>query len=238
MSRWLRWRAGLDRVVAAVLVVVAAPALAVLIVVIRRSDRAPGLIRLQRVGQNGRRFGMWKLRSMRPSARAPGPPITRTDDDRITPLGRRLRRYRLDEVPQLLNVVRGDMALVGPRPETPEYVRLEDPRWQKVLAARPGIGGISQVLVSAWEAEALVDGRWDEVYEEEILPVKLAVDDWYVRHASPFIDLLVLVSIWQQLVGRRGAPLLRRRLQGLVPETARVPRVLEASLTTGGTSHP
>lgn len=238
MSRWLRFRAHLDRLVAGVLFALAIPALVVLVLFIRRGDGEPGLIRLQRVGQSGRRFGMWKLRSMRPSSGTPGPVLTRVDDERITPLGRRLRRYHLDELPQLLNVMRGEMALVGPRPETPEYVVLEDPQWQKVLRAKPGIGGLSQALVAPWEAEALVDGRWDEVYQEHILPVKLAIDDWYVRHASPSIDLLVLVSILQQVVGRRGVPTLRRRLQGLVPETAGVPPILKAPSITGGTSQP
>lgn len=238
MTRWLRCRAHVDRLIAAVLFVLATPLLAVLILLVRTGDGEPGLIRLPRVGQYGRRFGMWKLRSMRPSPGAAGPPITRVHDERVTPLGRWLRRYHLDELPQLLNVVRGEMALVGPRPETPEYVRLGDRRWREVLTARPGIAGLSQALVAEWEAEALVDGRWDEVYREDILPVKLAIDGWYVRHASPWIDLLLLVSILQQFVARRGAPSLRRRLQGLVPETAAAPRVLATPLTTGGTSEP
>ncbi len=223
MSRWLRWRVHLDRLVAAALAAATAPFVLALALLVRVADGPPSLIALQRVGRHGRRFGMWKLRTMLPSADSAGPPITRAHDDRITPLGKRLRRYRFDELPQLLNVVRGDMALIGPRPETPEYVRLQDPRWQRVLQAKPGIAGLAQALVASWEAEALVAGRCDDVYRDEILPVKLTIDSWYVRHASPSVDLLVLVSILQQLIGRRGATGARRRLRQLVPEAARVP---------------
>jgi lipopolysaccharide/colanic/teichoic acid biosynthesis glycosyltransferase len=222
MSRWLRCRVHVDRFIAAVLAVVTAPVLAALALLVRR-DGAPGLITLQRVGQHGRRFGMWKLRSMAPAANAAGAPITRAEDERITPLGKRLRLYRLDELPQLFNVIRGEMALIGPRPETPEYVDPRDPRWQKVLRGKPGIGGLTQALVATWEAEALVADCCDDVYRHEILPVKLAIDAWYVEHASPAIDLLLLVSILQQFLGRPSATGARRRLEELVPVATGVP---------------
>src|SRR5205807_1072853 len=129
MSRWLRWRQGLDRVVAAVAGLILVAPLAALAAVVRRTDPGPGLVGLPRVGRNGATFRIWKLRSMRTgatTAAAGGLPITQPGDPRVTPFGAKLRERRLDELPQLLNVVRGDMALIGPRPETPEYVDLDD----------------------------------------------------------------------------------------------------------------
>jgi len=156
---------------------------------------------------------MWKLRTMRvagPGGAAGGAPIASVDDERVTPFGRRLRHWRLDELPQLLNVVRGEMALVGPRPETPEYVDLADGRWQRVLAARPGIVGPTQLAV--YEIEAAIsssDGDGDEdVYRDVVLPAKLAIDAWYVEQASPFIDFVVVVSFVQRFVLGRKALLL------------------------------
>src|SRR5436305_578234 len=122
LSAWLPFRWPVDRVIALVLGVVTAPVVAVLAVLVRRQDDGPAFVRLERVGRDGRHFGMFKLRTMRPTTSAglaDGPPITYADDERITPLGRTLRRFRLDEAPQLLNVIRGEMALIGPRPETP-----------------------------------------------------------------------------------------------------------------------
>src|SRR5437016_5417268 len=95
------------------------------------------LFRQRRVGQFGRPFDLYKLRTMRPSNR--GPQVTSGDDSRITRAGRFLRKTKLDELPTLWNVLKGDMALVGPRPEVPRYVKLDDPFWQLVLATRPGI---------------------------------------------------------------------------------------------------
>jgi lipopolysaccharide/colanic/teichoic acid biosynthesis glycosyltransferase len=127
---------GLDRVLAVILGVVLSPVVVVLAAVVRRHDPGPGLIRLARVGRNGQPFRQWKPRTMRmDEGVASGQAITSAADPRVTPFGRRLRRYRLDEFPQLLNVVTGQMALVGPRPETPSYVDLGDSLWQEVLQA-------------------------------------------------------------------------------------------------------
>ena len=102
-------------------------------------DRGPLLYRAQRVGEHGREVTVFKLRSMRVGAA--GLPITSSDDDRITPVGRFLRRYKLDELPQFFNVVRGDMSVVGPRPEDRSYVDWTDPLHRFVFSARPGIMG-------------------------------------------------------------------------------------------------
>jgi len=218
MSGWLRRRSALDRVLAAVLLVAALPVIAVLVLVVRATSPGRALIRLPRVGRYGRRFGMWKLRTMRAGSggRAPGAPLTALDDPRVTAVGRFLRRSRLDELPQLLNVLCGDMALIGPRPETPEYVDTDDPRWTCVLQARPGLAGPTQVLVHGIEGSVLARGG-EDAYRTELLPAKLAIDAWYLRHASAGVDLLVVAGVVQELLLRRRAA-LERRVHGAVPE--------------------
>jgi lipopolysaccharide/colanic/teichoic acid biosynthesis glycosyltransferase len=155
MSRWLPVRWWIDRLVAAVLQVALVPVLAAVGAAVRRGDGGPALVRVPRVGRDNRPFGMWKVRTMvanGPGGLAGGPPITSGDDDRLTPVGRRLRHYRLDEPPQLLNVAAGEMAMIGPRPETPTLVDVGDPAWRRVLAAKPGIAGPTQLIVHDWES--------------------------------------------------------------------------------------
>jgi lipopolysaccharide/colanic/teichoic acid biosynthesis glycosyltransferase len=202
----------LDRVVAVLLLVLAAPVLAAATLLVRR-DGGPGLIRVTRVGRHGAPFAMWKVRTMRVAGAgglAGGPALTGRGDSRVTPVGRLLRGARLDELPQLWNIVRGQMALVGPRPETPEYVDVDDPRWRAVLASPPGVAGATQALVHEWEADLVASGGAD-VYRDRILPVKLAIDGWYVRSACPSVDLEVVRAV---LGPGRGAA--RRRLLGRV----------------------
>jgi lipopolysaccharide/colanic/teichoic acid biosynthesis glycosyltransferase len=225
MSPWLRLRAPLDRAVAAVLGVVVAPVVALLAWRIRRADPGPGLVTLPRVGRGGNRFGMHKLRTMRADdgrGLASGARITSGVDPRVTPIGRKLRRLRVDELPQLLDVVTGRMALVGPRPETPELVDGADARWAPVLQARPGIAGPTQLLVEAWEAELLRGPDAQTVYRDQVLPVKLAVDAWYVEHANPWIDLLVGASLVQRFVLRARASVIEPVIRRAVPEASRV----------------
>lgn len=211
MSTWLRWRTAIDRVVAAGLGVVLAPLIAILGAIVRGGSPGPGVLGLPRVGQKGRVFRMWKIRTMYaagPSGQAEGSSITATVDGRVTPVGHCLRRSRLDELPQLWNVVRGDMAILGPRPEAPDYVDLMVPAWSRVLRARPGVAGPTQVLVADLEAELvrLGDGY---SYGEDILPIKLAIDRWYVEYASPRIDALILASLAGRLaLGRKPRRLL------------------------------
>ncbi|MGH9013047.1 MAG: sugar transferase [Acidimicrobiia bacterium] len=208
MNRWLIVRNPLDRVVAAVVGVTLLPLVGLLAGVARRTSPGPAIVRLRRIGRHGRPFTLLKLRTMR-TARADGTAGGRAltagrDDTRITRLGRYLRASRLDELPQLLHVVTGTMAIIGPRPETPAYVNQEDPRWQAVLRGRPGIAGPSQVLVHDWEDHLLADAApGDDVYGDLVLPLKLAVDEWYVTNASPLADLVVIAGLVERFLGGR-----------------------------------
>lgn len=221
---WLRARtAVVDRVVALVLLPVLGPVIAYLAWRVRRQDGPPSVIGLDRVGADGVAFRMWKLRTMRVAAAggsAGGAAITSSDDARITPLGASLRRWRLDELPQVWNVLRGDMGLLGPRPETPSLVDHDDPRWRSVLAVRPGITGPTQLVAEQWEAAVLDEGGHVDRYRLEVLPVKLAVDRWYLDRASPWVDLVVGWSMVQRFVLGRSATAVERLVHREVPEAS------------------
>lgn len=221
MTRWLRVRWAVDRGVAVVLGVLTAPLAALVWVVVRVVDGPPAVVRLPRIGRDGVEFAMGKFRSMTvqsASGHAGGAALTVGADPRVTSLGRRLRHYRLDELPQLGNVIRGEMALLGPRPETPVYVDLDDERWQAVVRARPGIAGPTQVLIHDFEAGLAVHDL--RRYEAEMVPVKLAIDQWYLRHASPAVDLLVVLALVQRFALRRPTTTLHHRLEREIPEVA------------------
>ncbi|QXC63578.1 sugar transferase [Aquihabitans sp. G128] len=226
-SSWLVLRGALiDRLAALVLAPVVAPVALVLARRVRREDGPPAALALDRIGRGGRTFGMWKLRTMRaerPGGAASGAVITAGVDARVTPFGAVLRRWRLDELPQLLNVVRGDMALLGPRPETPSMVDGGDPAWRAVLAVRPGIAGPTQLLVDRWEAELLSQAGQEEQYRETVLPVKLAVDRWYVESATPVLDAVVLWSLAERFVLGRHRTRIEARIRRDVPAAVAVP---------------
>jgi lipopolysaccharide/colanic/teichoic acid biosynthesis glycosyltransferase len=220
MSAWLRLRIHLDRVAALVGLVVSAPVVVVLALAVRRHDGGPGIIAVERIGKDGAPFRMWKIRSMRVVGRdgtAGGPALTAEHDDRVTPIGRRIRAYHLDELPQLWNVLRGDMVLLGSRPEAPGLVDLDDPAWRDVLRVAPGIAGPTQLVAGAWERHSLHLG--EEHYRRHILPVKLEIDRWYLRAASPFVDLFVLASLLGRFSGH-AAIRLRRRVLAALPDVA------------------
>lgn len=218
----MRVRVGLDRVVAAVLLVVLGPLILALALVVRFADRGPGFVAVPRVGRHGRTFTMWKLRSMRadsPDGRAEGISLTSTNDDRITPVGVKLRAYYLDELPQLWNVVKGDMCLLGARPEAPEYVDEANPGWQLVLDAPPGLAGPTQLMVNDWERHLITACGAGSIYTDEVVPVKLAIDGWYVSSSSPRLDALVAMTLFRRFMPGTGANTLKRRIRRDVPES-------------------
>ena len=133
----------LDVVVAASLLVLASPLIAVLAVAVRLESRGPAFYRCRRVGRNGHVLRMLKFRKMRDGAS--GPALAAPDDARFTRLGGFLARTKLDEVPQLWTVLKGEMSLVGPRPEDPTFVALEREAYDEILSVRPGITGLSQL---------------------------------------------------------------------------------------------
>jgi lipopolysaccharide/colanic/teichoic acid biosynthesis glycosyltransferase len=173
--------------------VVLSPLLVALAVAIRLDSPGPVLFRATRAGRHGRPFTMYKLRTMRTDPETPGPKITTHADRRVTRVGRLLRPSRLDELPQLWNVVRGAMSLVGPRPEDPRYVELYTPADRVVLAARPGVTSLAALLYRD-EERLLVGDGWERVYVEQVMPAKLAIDRAYVERQSLRLDLKILAA--------------------------------------------
>lgn len=180
---------GFDLVAAVLLVIVLSPVLVTIAALIRIGDGSPVLFRQERIGRHGVPFRVLKFRTMRST---PGAQVTIQGDSRITRLGRRLRAHRLDELPQLLNVLKGDMSLVGPRPELARYVSLFPEEYQKILTLRPGITGPASVEFRN-ESELLAGYPDPErAYVEVMLPQKIAVDLDYLRERSLLVDLRIL----------------------------------------------
>jgi lipopolysaccharide/colanic/teichoic acid biosynthesis glycosyltransferase len=193
----------LDLTMATVGLILLAPLMAAIAAAIRASSPGPVLFRQRRVGRGGQLFWLCKFRTMRPDSG--GPSVTATGDQRITPVGGWLRHWKLDELPQLWNVLRGEMSLVGPRPEVPCYVRLYDAEQQGVLAVRPGITGPSQIRFRGEERLLAAQRDPERYYVTTLLPAKLAVDLAYLRQANLWDDLRLvartLLALWHATDG-------------------------------------
>jgi lipopolysaccharide/colanic/teichoic acid biosynthesis glycosyltransferase len=197
-------RRALDVTVAAFLLAVTAPLLLVLAAAVAVTSRGPVLYTSERVGRGGEAFRLRKLRTMRTGAS--GAAVTRAGDPRVTAVGRVLRAAKLDELPQLWNVLRGDMSLVGPRPEDPRYVADYTPAQRRVLAVRPGLTSPATILLRDEEnVLRALGGDVEETYRTVLLPVKLAIDAEYVVRAGLRADLGVLLRTAAAIV--RPAPL-------------------------------
>ena len=181
----------LDLLISILGLLVLCPLLLFLAIWVKLDSRGPVLYRGKRVGLDGRPFFMYKFRTMVQGAERRGPAVTYRDDPRITKAGRFLRRTKLDELPQLLNVLKGEMSLVGPRPEDPSYVALYTPEQRRVLSVKPGITGPTQ-LEYRDEASMLHGESVDEEYVSRIMPKKLKLDLEYVRSRSLKLELKLL----------------------------------------------
>jgi lipopolysaccharide/colanic/teichoic acid biosynthesis glycosyltransferase len=169
------------------------PVLLVLGLIIRVFDGAPVLFCQTRVGLRGQPFQILKFRTMRPNAERAGASVTPAGDPRVTPVGRWLRKTKLDELPQLWNVFTGDMSLVGPRPEVPQYVARYNAQQQRVLQLKPGITDLATLLYR--NEEELLRGRPDveRAYLEEIMPRKIQLNLAYAAGASLWEDTKVVL---------------------------------------------
>jgi lipopolysaccharide/colanic/teichoic acid biosynthesis glycosyltransferase len=180
----------LDIAVSALGLLVLLPVLTILTIAIVIENPGPALFRQVRIGRKGRPFLICKLRSMRTDRT--GSRITAARDSRITQVGRFLRTYKLDELPQLWNVLRGDMSLVGPRPEVPAFVDLRDPLWREVLEVRPGITDLASLVYRSEERLLAQAADPEEHYRRVLLPSKLSLSVRYLRRRSWLTDLKVL----------------------------------------------
>jgi lipopolysaccharide/colanic/teichoic acid biosynthesis glycosyltransferase len=184
-----------DCLAAVVLLFLLTPLLVLVSIGIVFDSRGPILYGCTRIGRYGRPFRMLKFRKM--TAHAQGPPLTFARDGRFTPFGRLLAKTKLDELPQLWNVVKGDMSLVGPRPEDKAFVSLLRDDYEEILRVPPGITGLSQ-LAFAKESQLLAAEDSHGYYVERLLPQKVAIDRLYARRRSLMLNLQILA--WTGIV--------------------------------------
>ena len=195
---------GLDLAVALAAMAVLWPLFLVIAILIKLDSRGPVFFRQQRVGRGGALFRIHKFRTMRTDAPTLGPQITIGDDNRITPAGRFLRRAKLDELPQLIDVLVGTMSLVGPRPEVPRYVALYPPELRdKVLSVRPGITDRASIEFRDESALLAAAADPEREYTEVVLPVKLRYAADYVDQATLGHDLRLIALTIKTLVFHR-----------------------------------
>jgi lipopolysaccharide/colanic/teichoic acid biosynthesis glycosyltransferase len=181
----------IDLVVSGAALVMTSPILLAAAIAVKVETPGPAFYSGRRVGKDGRTFRIFKLRTMLPGADQLGPAVTAGDDSRITTVGSILRRTKIDELPQLLNVLKGEMSLVGPRPEHPEFVARYTPDQRRVLTIRPGMTGPA-ALAFVDEEELLRGADPEAAYLANVLPHKLAVDLEYVESASVPGDFRIL----------------------------------------------
>jgi lipopolysaccharide/colanic/teichoic acid biosynthesis glycosyltransferase len=179
----------LDVAVAAIVLAISSPLLAVAAIAIRLESRGPVFYRQRRVGRHGEPFELWKLRTMVPKAETMGAGVYVLEGDpRITRVGRLLRRFSLDELPNLVNVLKGEMAIVGPRPTVQEQVDRYTERQRRRLEVKPGITGWAQV-----------NGRTSLPW-----PERIELDVWYVEHRSLWLDVKILAKTARMLATGHG----------------------------------
>lgn len=178
---------------------VLSPLLVVIAVVIKAQDGGPVFYRAKRVGLHGRIFRLFKFRTMVMNADKIGAVITVKNDSRVTKIGRFLRRTKLDELPQLLNVLIGDMSLVGPRPEDPSYVALYTEEQKRILNVRPGITSAAS-LTYRNEEQLLTGSDWETTYKTKVMPAKLAIDLDYLSRCTFLTDLELIFKTIKAMV--------------------------------------
>lgn len=180
--------------------IVLSPLFAVLAVWIKADSKGPVFYRQTRVGRNNRDFRLYKFRSMRPDSDRLGLITVGGHDPRVTRSGYYIRKYKLDEFPQLINVFIGDMSLVGPRPEVRKYVDMYTPEQMRVLTVRPGITSLASIRYRNENdiLAAAVDP--DRCYIEQVMPDKLAIDLEYVDRATLWNDIRLIFSTFREII--------------------------------------
>lgn len=181
----------LDITAAIIGLILCAPVMALIALIVRWDSSGPILYRGTRIGKDGKTFQILKFRTMYADAARRGGGITTRGDPRITRVGKLLRRTKLDELPQLVNVLRGDMSLVGPRPEDPRYLQYYSPSQRIVLNVRPGITSAASIVFR--DEEALLHGAdWERTYIDQVLPHKLDLEVAYLARRTFWSDLTII----------------------------------------------
>jgi len=176
------------------------PLFLILAVWIKIDSKGPVFYRQVRVGCGNRDFRLFKFRSMRPNSDKFGLITVGGHDPRVTRSGYYIRKYKLDELPQLINVFIGDMSLVGPRPEVRKYVDMYTPEQMQVLSVRPGITSLASIRYRNENDILAAAADPDRVYIEQVLPDKLAIDLEYVEHANLWNDIKLIFTTFKEIL--------------------------------------
>lgn len=190
----------LDLAVSVPALVALTPVFCVVAALVKAGSQGPVFYAQERVGRRGRPFRLWKFRTMVADADKSGPAVTSSGDARITPLGRTLRKWKLDELPQLWNVVRGDMSLVGPRPEVRKYTDIFRDDYSEILEISPGI---TDYAALEYRNEEEVLARYpdaEEAYTSVVLPEKIALYRQYLREMGFRSDLKIIFRTIREVI--------------------------------------
>jgi lipopolysaccharide/colanic/teichoic acid biosynthesis glycosyltransferase len=193
-----------DIIVSLVALGVLMPVFLVAAVAIKLDSRGPVIFRQRRIGRRFRPFFIYKFRTMVQDAPSLGMSITVGEDHRITRVGRFLRRTKLDELPQLINVVKGEMALVGPRPEVPEYVELFHKDYEEILKVRPGITDLASLKYCDEAAILGCSENAEEEYVRHVLPEKIQLAKDYIKQSSILFDIILIFRTLLRLFEAKG----------------------------------
>lgn len=181
-----------DLAAAFMILAVLSPFFLLLALAVKLDSRGPVFYRQTRVGRYGRDFRIFKFRTMVQDADRVGPPLTVGDDPRVTRVGRLIRKLRLDEISQLLNVLDGSMSLVGPRPEVRKYVDVYTPEYMATLLIRPGVTAPSSIAFKDEDQILNSGGDPEQIYVERILPPKMELNLQYLQHIGLWNDIKIL----------------------------------------------
>ncbi|MBN1039753.1 sugar transferase [Clostridium botulinum] len=175
-------------------IIILSPIFILISIMIKTGSDGPVFFKQIRVGEDGKDFEILKFRTMVVDAEKLGKQITVGNDNRITKIGSFLRKYKLDELPQLINVFKGDMSLVGPRPEVPRYVKIYNNEQRKVLEVKPGITDLASIRYKDENALLGKAENPEEFYINTIMPDKLALNLEYINKSNVFFDIYIIVK--------------------------------------------
>jgi lipopolysaccharide/colanic/teichoic acid biosynthesis glycosyltransferase len=179
------------------------PVFLIVPLLIKLDSKGPVFFKQWRIGKEGKQFKIYKFRTMVQDADKMGSQITAGNDSRITRIGKILRRHEIDEFPTLINVLKGDMSVVGPRPEIPKYLKdFDNWKYREVLSVRPGITDLGTITFRD-EAKYLNADNYQEIYETEILPQKLDLYLKYIRNRSFLFDLKIILRTFALVLSQR-----------------------------------
>lgn len=181
-----------DILASLILLIILSPLFIIFSIMIKLDSKGPIMFKQNRVTENGRIFKIFKFRTMVENADKNGSQVTVENDDRVTKIGKFLRKFRLDEIPQLINILIGDMSFVGTRPEVPKYVELYTDEMKATLLMKAGVTSLASIKFKDEEKLLQMDGNIDKIYIENILPQKMQYNLEYLKRFNFFYDIKLM----------------------------------------------